>query len=390
MTAVDLKAIPVVDNHCHALESEHPDGVADWRSRFSESPDLRMRTVDAADTAFYRRLVHAMAAYHGVPDRDDAEMAVLAARGALGVTQLAAALFDDAHVAGLVVDTGYPEHGKALSRDQLVLATGSQQVDLLRLELLFQEVVAAQPTVNDAAQALRATLEDVRGAGYVGFKSIAGYRTGLSIERWDFDAVEAAYAQARNEVERTGAVRLGHKPILDTLLHVALDIAGQQELPVQFHVGYGDPDADLRNASPLELRAVLENPAYRRVPIVLLHGCWPYFREGAFLAAVYGNVYLDLSYGIPFLSVAEMTSVTRSALGAVPFSKLMYSSDGARVPELHWLGAREGRRILGAVLGELITDRELDSREAEHVAQRILADNAWQLYGFAGLLPKEH
>jgi hypothetical protein len=36
----------------------------------------------------------------------------------------------------------------------------------------------------------------------------------------------------------------------------------------------------------------------------------------------------------------------------------MYSSDGARVPELHWLGARDGRRAIGTVLGELMDDRE--------------------------------
>lgn len=71
--------------------------------------------------------------------------------------------------------------------------------------------------------------------------------------------------------------------------------------------------------------------------VVLLHGCWPYFREGAYLASVYGNVYLDLSYAIPFLSMGEMTAMTRAALAVAPFTKLMYSSDGARVPELRLL-----------------------------------------------------
>ncbi len=153
---------------------------------------------------------------------------------------------------------------------------------------------------------------------------------------------------------------------------------------MQFHVGYGDPDVDLRKASPLELREVLEEPAYRGAPVVLLHGCWPYFREGAYLASVYENVYLDLSYAIPFLSVREMTSMTRAALGTAPFGKLMYSSDGARVPELHWLGARDGRRALGTVLGELVADGELDADEAHDAARRVLGGNAWRLYGFTG------
>ena len=190
---------------------------------------------------------------------------------------------------------------------------------------------------------------------------------------------------AREEVARTGAVRLGHKPLLDTLLHVALAQAAAQELPVQFHVGYGDPDADLRTAAPLELRAVLEEPAYRPVPVVLLHGCWPYVREGAYLASVYANAWLDLSYGIPFLSTGELRSMTRAALGVAPVSKLMYSSDGGRVPELHWLGAHAGRTLLGEVLAELVADGDLDEREAREAGERILRGNACALYGLEGV-----
>jgi predicted TIM-barrel fold metal-dependent hydrolase len=118
------------------------------------------------------------------------------------------------------------------------------------------------------------------------------------------------------------------------------------------------------------------------MPVVLLHGCWPYFREGAYLASVYGNAFLDLSYAIPFLSTGEMTSMTRAALAAAPFTKIMYSSDGARVPELHWMGARDGRRAIGAVLGELVADGDLDNDEARRAGEGILRDNALRLYGF--------
>src|SRR5712691_65256 len=41
---VGLTDIPVADNHCHAVEAEQPDGVAQWRQYFSESPDPQMRT----------------------------------------------------------------------------------------------------------------------------------------------------------------------------------------------------------------------------------------------------------------------------------------------------------------------------------------------------------
>ena len=57
------------------------------------------------------------------------------------------------------------------------------------------------------------------------------------------------------------------------------------------------------------------------MPVVLLHGCWPYVREGAYLASVYGNAHLDLSYAIPFLSAGEMRAMTRAALGVAPIDQ---------------------------------------------------------------------
>jgi len=116
------------------------------------------------------------------------------------------------------------------------------------------------------------------------------------------------------------------------------------------------------------------------MPVVLLHECYPYTRQGGYLAAVYENVYLDLSYGIPFLGFGEMLSFTRQALGVAPISKLMYSSDGIGVPELHWMSAMDGRRVLGQSLGEMVKHGELSFSEAESAGEDMLRGNAIRLY----------
>jgi predicted TIM-barrel fold metal-dependent hydrolase len=376
---IDLTDVPVVDNHCHAVEAQQGADVTVWRQFFTESPDPAMRTRDVAHTSFYRRLIRAMASFHGVGPSEDE---VLRARSRYSAEDLVAALFPDASIAGVVIDTGYPAPDAAMAQKTFTLASGVRQVSLLRLEVAFQNLIAEHATYDDLEAAVRHLVADVRASGHAGFKSIAGYRTGLAIERWPEEDARAAFDRARAEVASTGAVRLGHKPLLDTLLHLAFAAAATQELPVQFHVGYGDPDADLRKASPLELRDILEDRAYRSMPVVLLHGCWPFFREGAYLASVYGNAHLDLSYAIPFLSVGEMTSMTRAALGTAPFTKLMYSSDGARVPELHWMGARDGRRAIGTVLDELVTHGDLDPDDARRAGELVLRDNAVRVYGF--------
>jgi predicted TIM-barrel fold metal-dependent hydrolase len=378
---IALDDIAVIDNHCHAVEADQQTDVAKWRRYFTESPDPRMRADDVAETAFYRRLMRAMAAFHDVPNQ---EASILEARNRCTGADLVRTQFGQAGIGGVVIDTGFPDTQKAMPVDAFTAASGSSHRALLRLEVMFEDLMIQHSSYDDLREAVRVRLADVRASGYTGLKCIAGYRTGLSIERWSEEDARAAHAAAQVELATTGAVRLGYKPLLDTLLHIAFAAAAAQEVPVQFHVGYGDPDADLRSAGPLELRNVFEERAYRGMQIVLLHGCWPYFREGAYLASVYGNVYLDISYAIPFLSVAEMTSVTRAALGTAPFTKLMYSSDGARVPELHWLGARDGRRAIGTVLGELVDDGDLDVDEARAAGRRILWGNAARLYGFDG------
>jgi predicted TIM-barrel fold metal-dependent hydrolase len=229
-------------------------------------------------------------------------------------------------------------------------------------------------------EALAAELDDARGRGYVALKSIAAYRTGLDIREWPREEAEESFHEYRRTAE-AGPARLVHKPLLDTLLHVAFAQAARQEVPVQFHVGYGDADTDLLLGNPLYLRRVLQRPDYHGMPVVLLHECYPYTRQGGYLAALYERAYLDLSYGIPLLGYGEMLSFTRQALGVAPSSKLMYSSDGIGVPELHWISATDGRRVLGDTLGELVAHGELSIPEAEAAGESVLSGNATRLYG---------
>ena len=79
--------------------------------------------------------------------------------------------------------------------------------------------------------------------------------------------------------------------------------------------------------------------------------------------------------------LGENDSFTRAALGVAPTSKLMYSSDGTGVPELHWISALDGRRVLGEALGEMVAHGELSLSRAETVGEDILRTNARRLYG---------
>jgi len=372
--AVDLRDVPVVDNHCHGiLRSQDFEDIVSWRWTFTESADPGMPREHVSTTAFYRRLIRTLSSFF---DCEPDEETVFTVRAGRDITELTGELLRSANVEALLIDTGYPPPEEVLPGDELGKLADCRTEPMLRLEILMERLLSEHGSLQEVREALAAALDDVRGQGYVALKSIAAYRTGLAVREWTEEEAEASLLEFRQD----SSARLAHKPLLDTLLHVAFAEAARQEVPVQFHCGYGDADTDLRLGNPLHLRAVLEKPDYRGMPVVLLHECYPYTREGGYLAAVYENVYLDLSYGIPLLGYGEMLAFTREALGVAPTSKLMYSSDGIGVPEIHWVSAIDGRRVLGQALEELVAHAEMSISGAEAAGESLLRGNAIHLY----------
>jgi predicted TIM-barrel fold metal-dependent hydrolase len=377
MEALDLTQVPVVDNHCHGiLRDQAFEDIVSWRQAFTESTDPGMPRDHVTSTAMYRRLILMLAYFLGCePD----EEAVFSTRTEKDGRDLTGELLRAANVDTLLLDTGFPPPEAVLQVAELRELGGCRAEPMLRLEILMESLLVENASLEDVKEALAAELDNVRSGGYVALKSIAAYRTGLDIREWPREEAEESFHEYRR-VAGAGPARLVHKPLLDTLLHVAFAQAARQEVPVQFHVGYGDADTDLLLGNPLYMRQVLQRSDYRGMPVVLLHECYPYTRLGGYLAAVYENVYLDLSYGIPLLGYGEMLSFTRQALGVAPTSKLMYSSDGIGVPELHWISAIDGRRAIGQALGEMVAHGELSLPEAEAAGESILRDNATRLY----------
>ena len=377
MQTIDFTQVPVVDNHCHGLMQDQTfEDITGWRRSFTESSGSGMARDHVASTAFYRRLIRTLADFLGCEPEEEA---VFAARTGRNGRELTSALLRSANVDTLLLDTGFPPPEEVFPVPELGEIGGCRTVPMLRLEILMESLLAEHGSLADVEAALGAELDDVRGRGYVALKSIAAYRTGLDIREWPQEEADESFQKYRRAAG-AGPARLVHKPLLDTLLHVAFAQAARQEVPVQFHVGYGDSDTDLLLGNPLYLRPIFQRPDYQGMPVVLLHECYPYTRQGGYLAAVYENVYLDLSYGIPLLGYGEMLSFTRQALGVAPSSKLMYSSDGIGVPELHWISALDGRRAIGEALGELVSQGELDLSDAEATGESILRANATRLY----------
>ena len=375
---LDLTAISVVDNHCHPILLKQRTDVAEFRRYFTESPDASIATEHVPHTIYYLWMLRQLATFYSCEAREDA---IIAARNGRSAEKLLKQLITSAHIDTLVLDPAYPLPDVCYSPEQMSQIAGCRTAKMLRLETIMQRLVVAYDDFNEVVNRFTAEVSDVRAKGYCALKSIVAYRTGLQIAEWSKGEVVASFQQARREaVTQQKQFRLAHKPLIDYLLHIAFAQAAQQQVPIQFHTGYGDNDTDMRLGNPLHLRDVLERRDYQTMPIILLHESYPYTQLGAYLAAVYPHVYFDLSYTIPFVEKLEMLAFTRQALSVAPASKLMYSSDGINIPEMHWAGAIRGRSVLAQVLQEMIDADELDELQAFSLAQDVLHDNAYRVY----------
>jgi len=372
---LDLTSISVVDNHCHpVLLNQHMDALR-FRGYCTEASDPSFAEKHVPNTVYYLWLLRQMATFYGCERNEDD---ILAARNKLGSDALLEHLLRAANIDTLVLDPAYPHSSACYTPERMGQLGHCRAVKMLRLETLMQELILDYEDFDEVAERFSERVRQAYEHGYCALKSIVAYRTGLNIAEWSKDEAAASFAEARTEV--TGQLRIAHKPLIDYLLHIAFQQAAEQQLPVQFHTGYGDSDTDMRLGNPLQLREVLERKDYHTMPVVLLHESYPYCQLGAYLAAIYPHVYFDLSYTIPFLDKLEMLAFTRQALSVAPASKLMFSTDGIHLPEMHWAGALRGRSIIGQVLDEMIDADEIDEEQAYDIAQQILHDTAYTVY----------
>jgi predicted TIM-barrel fold metal-dependent hydrolase len=374
---LDLGAVPILDQHCHALlrDGAIADAAA-YAGFFTESGDPTVHARHAQETIFYRWAIRELGVFLGCAPTTEA---VLAARATMSADALARRLLGEANIAALLVDHGY-QTDKTWPPAELATRVPCRVWPILRLEVLAQTLIAQHETLDAVLDAYSAVVERARADGFVGLKSIIAYRTGLAVQPTSRDAAAAAFGPVKERARRNGRVRLATKPLNDYFLLRALEIAQRQGLPVQIHTGFGDADLDLRESNPLHLRPLLESGHYTNVPFVLLHASYPYVRELAYLAAMYANVHADVGLAIPHVA-AEIPAMLRQLLGLAPTSKVVYSSDASQIPELYWLAARWGRRGLGTVLDELMALGALDAAQALEVGRRVLGGNAARIYG---------
>jgi predicted TIM-barrel fold metal-dependent hydrolase len=344
------------------------------RAAFTEALDPELAEHHVVHAAGYRDAIRRIA---GALECDPTEIAILAKRSATDPGDYAKRLLTPTATGMMLIDAGFASPETFTLADQ-EHATGIAQREIIRVETLAESLIKDADDPREWFAAVRAALRAGIGRGAVGVKTICAYRATLKLQPVDTDALGVAFSALRLRVERGEQPRLSGSAICHALLFEAAQECRELEVPLQVHCGFGDPDEDLAETSPLGLRTLFIDPAYRGLRVALLH-CYPYHREAAYLCSVFPDVYMDLSLTIPFAGL-EGGRAMREALGMCPTSKLLYASDASRYPEVFMVAATAHREALAGAFGELVEHGILDIATAADAGRNVLADNAGRVY----------
>ena len=378
---------PLVDHHCHGVLGRDAD-EATLESMLNEGAGWPGGSVFDSQAGFaFRRLCPPVLGL--VPHAELADY--VARRAELGAAEVTKRFLSAAGVSVLCVDTGFtPE--PLTSPDELGDLAGVTAYEIVRLERVAEDVIAAGVSADGFADAVRSALA-TRTAGRigrgpaVGVKSIAAYRTGLDLrpERPSDAEVSAAAGRwlAGRSAGQPAGRSAGHPPRIadETLARFLIWCGVDLGLPVQFHVGYGDSDVDLHRCNPLLLTPLLRAIQPAGGSVMLLHN-YPYHREAGYLAQVFPHVYFDVGLATHNLG-ARAPALLAEALELAPYGKFLYSSDAFGLPELHYLGAALFRSALSDFLGAGLDQDLYSERTVARLTRMICADNAERAYQLA-------
>ncbi|MWV40595.1 amidohydrolase family protein [Natrialba sp. INN-245] len=365
-----IETTALIDNHAHPVEPLSETDVRERFARWFTEGDLEYR--DARHTFNYRAALGVLAERFDVdagPGDDAFERELLESRATVDRHEYTRDCIASTNTDVILTDDGFPDTSPAEFREY----TDADVYPLLRLEALAESLIDDHAEFGAFEDALVDRMESALEGEYVALKTIVAYRRGLNVGTADRADARAAFADVRSGWDG----RLEHPRLLDYVIHRACEVAADYDAPIQFHAGFGDPDAHPRYVDPTHLVACIE--AHPETSIVVLHGAYPYVGQAGYVTATYPNVYLDLSLAVPFAQHGS-ERVVSTAMELAPTTKLLYGSDGFSVPELYVLAARRFRDALASTLEGAVADGIVTESYAETVAENVLRENALGLY----------
>ncbi|MDH4272145.1 MAG: amidohydrolase [Candidatus Aminicenantes bacterium] len=171
-----------------------------------------------------------------------------------------------------------------------------------------------------------------------------------------------------------------YKKIQDFIARYICAKAGELDLPVHFHTGFGYV-ATLRNldSNPLNLESIFSDMRFEKTRFVMLHSGYPW---GPLMEPMLEkkNVFVEFSamnWMVYWDNLAELLYQWLSYHNLA--GKIMFGSD-AGTPVFYWIAAENSRRALYMALSRLVDLNRFDEDMAILIARKIMRDNAIRVH----------
>ena len=357
---IDLKTIPVLDNHSHFFKVKN--SITPLASSLTLSLN-NMPIEQLRHTLIYQDILSSLSKILGTPLSEENVLSQRKIVMESNYHNFVKILFSDANIQWMIIDIGLEKSSVDFSEFENLCPAKVYYV--YRSETMVDSLWKKKVPLHIAIKELRKSIEkDNAVLKFVALKSIIGYRTGLKI---------VPYENIEN-VDETD-----EKAYRDLLFIETAKICREMNIPMHIHAAFGESNLDLRENNPLHLKPFLESKYAKDLSIVLIHGGYPYTFEAGYLAAMYPNVFVDISEFIPFASMGMQRGV-EDILSMCPTTKILYGSDGFGIPETHWHGALSAKRTIATIVNSLTDSHRISSAYGEKMIHHILYENSMNLH----------
>ena len=394
---LNFDALPFFDNHTHLINCGEKDGKeiclstvekAPWqmavpflhgfrdlpppdgRGEYGLSPELQRHV---ANFGIVKTMVNYLSRYLHCEATLEAVTAARNERTGKDLAGYTKALYEDQHIIAAVADLPNPMNDPLLRQ-----CFPLKLLRLYQMDPLLNRLLKESPDLDTFMEGYLASIRQAASEGFAGIKCHVFEIVTGDIHKVDRESAKNLYARAKEGGESSFDSFNGFYLYVfaQTLL-----LAQELNLPVHIHTGCtgGTGNGLLANCDPTRICPFLNDPDYRFTKIVFLHSSVPEIRKAALLTHCYPNVWLDLSWTLPWTNI-NFSQCLEEVMGLAPWDKIMLGTGQHDIPEMAWCAAKIAKSALAFIMDKSLCMNLISPAQAEEAAEMILYKNAFNLY----------
>lgn len=230
-------------------------------------------------------------------------------------------------------------------------------------------------TLEEYLETLDEAFAKVVKAGAVGIKSGLAYQRIIEYREVPRYVAERVLAKGLGN-----APAKGRRAFQDFVMHEVCARCVEFKMPFQIHTGIQAGNYNtITNADPTHLTNLFCK--YPDIKFDVFHGGYPYIREAGMLAKYFPNVYVDGCW-LTHICPSAYKEALNEWLEIAPATKIFAWGGDHFIPEHTYASFKLAKELIAEVLASKVARRSFSMKTALWVAERIMGENAIEVYGF--------